>query len=105
VSRAREAGTVYSASGRGAIAQLGERLNGMQAPLSAVASRSPITIDTSGIAQVIVCGGEAITTLEPITEAAEAGYRLRDPVHEGQAARRAYWTPAVTRSTYSTTRI
>ena len=34
----------------------------MWTPLSAVANRSPITIELSGIAQVIVCGGEAITT-------------------------------------------
>ena len=46
---------------RGAIAQLGERLNGMQTPVSVVANRSPITIESSGIDQVIVCGGEAIT--------------------------------------------
>jgi len=32
----------------------------MELPLSVVASRSLITIETSGIAQVIVCGGEAI---------------------------------------------
>ena len=46
---------------RGAIAQLGERLNGIQAPLSAVARHSPITNETSGITQVIVCGRETIT--------------------------------------------
>ena len=40
---------------------LGERLNGMQAPLSAVASRSPITIELSEAAQVLVCCGETIT--------------------------------------------
>ena len=34
----------------------------MQAPLSAVANRSPITIELSETAQVIGCGGETITT-------------------------------------------
>jgi hypothetical protein len=37
----------------------------MQTPLSVVANRSPITNDTSGMAQVIVCGGETITGHEP----------------------------------------
>jgi hypothetical protein len=46
---------------RRAIAQLGERLNGMQAPLSVVADNTPITIESSGIAQVIVCGGATMT--------------------------------------------
>jgi hypothetical protein len=35
--------------------------------LSAVANRSPITNDMSVMAQVIVCGGETITTAESIT--------------------------------------
>jgi hypothetical protein len=47
---------------RGAIAQLGERLNGMQTPLGAGVNRSPIANDTSGMAQVIVCDGKTITT-------------------------------------------
>jgi len=33
----------------------------MQAPLSAVANRSPITNELSENAKVIVCGGETIT--------------------------------------------
>jgi hypothetical protein len=36
----------------------------MSPSLSVVASRSQITIDTSGIARVIVCGGET-TTMAP----------------------------------------
>ena len=34
----------------------------MQAPLSAVANRSPIMIELSETAQVIVWGGETMTT-------------------------------------------
>ena len=43
----------------------------MQAPLSAVARRVPITIGLSGIDEVIVCGGETIT------EAPEVGTLLQ----------------------------
>ena len=57
--------------------QLGERLNGMQTPLSVVANRSPITIDTSGIAKAIARGCETMTALIAISESSARAAGLR----------------------------
>ena len=52
----------------------------MQAPLSAVAIRSPITNDLSETAQVIVCGGETITEV-PDLGALSQSIQRPDPVN------------------------